>query len=367
MTDNAPNEGPSASEADRGGLASYLPDAPTAASLPEAQANRLRWNRKRRGHYEVWYITVAEGPGGTGFWFRYTIHVPTTGDPAVCAVWAMVFDPDRPDATPTGMKVERPIDDLEAKDAPFGVAVGELGSFDGRRARGAVGEGASRIEWDFELSSGGVHRHFGEGLYRWGFAKTCVNSANVDARADGKIVHGDREYHLRGAAACQSHVFGSRHALSWAWSHCNEFAEDGSAVLEVVSARIKKLGMTMPAATMVLVRWTGGEVLVSTLLRSMGVRSTVEPGRLFFEAKGGGSIVRAEITAPPERCLTLPYADPDGTPIWVTSSVIAHANVEILTPGAGAIQLSAEGTATLELGGRERDERVERLLDGTRL
>lgn len=365
----SPGQSADAEPAPRKGLAQLLPDAPVATSGAEELANRLRWTSGSSNHYEVWYITLSEGPGGAGFWFRYTIHVPPSGSgPGVCSLWGFICDPAVSE-TPVGVRQSWPLDAFQARTSPFGVAVGDAGSFDGRRARGAVtAPGGRRIAWDFELSaSEGVHHHFSEAWHRWGVAKTCVNSPNLAARADGWVRLDEREWQLRGVSADQSHVFGSRHAWHWVWSHCHGFDEDRDAVFEVVRGRIRKLGMVLPPATLLLLRQAGLSHCVDGLWGAARVSSTAEHGRLWLEAQAGNHLIRAEVTAPPERTIVAPYHDPDGTELWCHSCLTADASVEVCRRVGGGYEtlarLTANGTATLEVGSRDRDPRVERELE----
>jgi len=51
----------------------------------------------RRGHYEVYYLTLNHRPTGLGLWLRYTVDLPTEGE-GHCALWGHVFDPETPPA-----------------------------------------------------------------------------------------------------------------------------------------------------------------------------------------------------------------------------------------------------------------------------
>ena len=52
--------------------------------------NWMVWDRSP-GHYEVWYATLTHRPSRTGFWIRYTLEAPISGEP-YAQLWFARFD-----------------------------------------------------------------------------------------------------------------------------------------------------------------------------------------------------------------------------------------------------------------------------------
>jgi hypothetical protein len=86
--------------------------------------NRMVWDHRETGHYEVWYATFNHRPSQTGFWIRYTLESPRTGHGApYCQLWFAMFDAEDPRRN---LAVNRrfPIDQLEHRADPFWIRIG---------------------------------------------------------------------------------------------------------------------------------------------------------------------------------------------------------------------------------------------------
>jgi len=238
-----------------------------------AAPNALQWDGGP-GHYEVYYVTLTDPATGVGAWIRYTMlaPVPTSGQPATAALWFLAMDP-RPGAAPTiGRKVTFPVTELHAQPAPFELRIDSARLTDDGMA-GAVGDVALDLHWS---PCHHAYEHVHPVLRRAGVAKTVLVLPHADIAIHGTISFAGRKLELAGARGGQAHLWGSKHARSWAWVHCNDFSTlEGEPVpgafVDGVSVIVPRLGREMGPARPWSARSTA---LTSTPPRRCGCSAT---------------------------------------------------------------------------------------------
>ncbi len=326
-----------------------LPGGPRPGPRPDApDALAQRW-RGQRPRLEVWYVTLTDPRTEMGCWIHHELVSPVSGDPYAHG-WAAVF---RPGAAPV---LER-----------FGPA---LVSPDGAGKAPLLGGGAvldppslraetSRLAWDLRWRDDTEHPS--RPLFTfpaWAWERETLPAAQVvvvpSAPFEGTIRVG-REVltlspHTRGAV---SHIFGHGNAERWGWLHAEL---GGGDVLEIVSAVSRRPGLNhLPPLAFVALRlgdrdWPRDPLAAAPLFRtrlglpSWEVRGTVGRWRL-----------RAEITIPDDRCVSVGYVDPDGDSATCVNSEIADAEI-VLEHRRAAWEVEARwdlrASAHAEIGSR---------------
>lgn len=334
--------------------------------LPPPQAlNAVQWGGPgRRGHYEVWYVTVHDPVTRRAFWLRHTLNAPADGRPGHAALWAFTFEPDG-----SGVQA-KDVYPLEAfsDGGPGGIGLGPA-RYGPLVARGEVGEGARRVAWELTLEPGpfGSFRHVPLKLYRARLAGSAVSTPYLSLAVSGWVEAGGVRTRLDRAPGEQGHVFGRRHADRWAWAHVHRF-EGSDGVLEAVSAQVRKLGLMLPPASALCLE-PGDRRLAWSRARDLWrASSRFELGRWEVEGQAGDRRVRARITAPPQAFVSVEYEDPSGERVYCNHTETADCEVEVLArDGAGwrvERRLEARGTTAFEVGERgARDPRPPRRLD----
>jgi hypothetical protein len=305
--------------------------------------NELRWNR-RPGHYEVYYLTLTDPATGIGAWVRYTLEAPLHGEPS-CALWFATMDPD------TGVvarKATRPITELSAAGDPFSLRIGEAELTDAT-ASGAFED----VAWELRWQPGRTYEPVPGRLQR--FASTVLVLPHGDVGIDGTLKIGERSIELSGARGGQTHLWGTKHAATWAWARCSDFrTEDGEPVpdtfVDGVSARVRRFGRDLGPSTLLVGR-VGGEDLRSTALLSR--RTTFGPTDWRFEASAGPRTLVGEVAADPRLQAGVTYHDPDGEPAYCYNSEAASMRLEVRERGKPPITLVGDGRAHFEHGLRE--------------
>jgi hypothetical protein len=334
--------------------------------MDAAEANRMRWEFQR-GHYEVWYCTLSHLASRTGFWIRYTLEAPTEGHGEPYAqLWFARFDRDRPERT-FGFNEKLSIGELMQEKAPFRVRIGasELTS---ASAKGHLAGEGHEASWDLRWTPAAEpHLHLPAALYKTSFADTLVLSPNLNVAARGTITVDGETYALDGDPLGQTHLWGKKHAYSWAWSHCNGFDDDRGAALETLSVRLRRGPLVLPKLTLISLRLDGGdpaELHFRELWQLPLARSDYATGRYQLHAANAEWKVEAEYTCRPEDMIMAEYVDPDGDPAYCHNTEVADARVTVWrrSPFVGRFRqhrtLVARGTGHFEWAARAGDPTV---------
>lgn len=329
--------------------------------MPESD-NAPVWDGSRRGHYEVWYLTLNHRPTGTGFWIRMTLEVPLPGrgDPHA-RVWFAAFDSEEPGR---GFAVNRayPIGDLELSASPFAVRIGRalLGH---DHASGSIGGSGHSARWELAWPPAErTHRQLPEVVYRTHFADTRVVSPNLDVPVRGTIEIDGRTLVLDGEPGGQSHLFGRKHAHAWAWAHCNAFSGRPGAVLEAITVRLKR-GIVLPPLTLLTLYLDGAVYRFTRLTDALFSRGSFATARYAFRAAGRDVRIAGELACRPEDMVLAEYVDPDGEPVFCANTEVADAQVTLsrrLPHGWEEERLVADATGHFEVAGRAPDPAVTR-------
>jgi hypothetical protein len=301
-------------------------------------ANQMRW-QFQRGHYEVWYCTVSHLGSHTGFWIRYTLEAPDEGHGEPFAqLWFGRFDGERPERSfgfnkkldIGGLRVEGPA--AAAGATPFRVRIGD-GELTSSSARGHLGGEGHEASWELLWTpSERVHHHLPAPMYKTSFADTLVLSPSLNVAARGHITVDGERYPLDGDPMCQTHVWGRKHAYSWAWSHCNAFEGDRGAALETLTVRLRRGPVVLPKLTLMSLYLDGGEppeVHFRELWQLPLARSEYGTGRYQLHAANAQWKVEAELSCRPDDMVMTEYVDPDGDPAYCHYTGCADARVTV--------------------------------------
>jgi hypothetical protein len=325
-----------------------------------SSANHLRWTGKP-GHYEVYYVTLTDPGTGVGVWIRYTMVAPlvSTGQAATCALWFLAMDP-RPGREPTlARKRSYPVTQMEAGADPFHLRLAGAALSDGTMV-GAFDDVAWDLRWrPAERPYQPVHPVLG----RLGLAKTVLVLPHADVVIEGSLKIGTDELELAGARGGQAHLWGSKHASSWAWAHCGDLTSPSGepvpgAFFDAVSALVPRLGRTIGPNTPVVGSF-GAEGFRSTSpLRILGNPSRFDVDGWRFEAVDGLRKLAAEVRAAREQVAGVTYHDPDGEEAYCYNSETASVRVELHTragrrgPWRPSESLVSQGRCHFEFGTR---------------
>ena len=205
-------------------------------------ANALRW-QGQAGHYEVYYLTATDPRTGVGH--LDPLHdagaAAGVGEPATCSLWFSAMDPDG-DST-IARKASFAIDRMRASSDPFELRIGD--ALLDRRADGGEFED---VAWDLSWTPAQrAYEHVHPALARLGVAKTVLVLPHADLSIDGSVTIAGERLELSATPGAQAHLWGSKHAGSWVWAHCNDLRTvDGERVpdsfIDGVSVMVPRFG-----------------------------------------------------------------------------------------------------------------------------
>jgi hypothetical protein len=319
--------------------------------------NAFRWDGKA-GHYEVYYLTLTDGASGVGVWIRYTMlaPVPGSGEPSA-SLWLLAMDPGGASAPTLGRKATLPIEQLRAQDQPFELRIAEAVL----REDGMSGA-FEDVSWELRWApSATEYEHVHRIIQTTRAAKTIYVLPQADLSIDGTVSFAGRTLELAGARGGQAHLWGSKHASSWAWAHCNDFRTiEGQPspgdVVDGVSAFVPRFGRELGPNTPVVGSIGGRDFRSTSPLRVVRNVSTFSLTEWHFEAVDGARKLIADVTADRDQLAGVTYHDPDGEHAYCYNSETASMRVEVYERSRGdwihASTLVADGRAHFEYAQR---------------
>lgn len=320
--------------------------------------NRMRWDRQSAPFMEVWYCTLNHSKSGAGLWFRYTITASKKGPP-YCELWAFYFDPDA--ARSFAGKQRYSIDRLGAANGRDDGALVRIGDawLSETHLEGKVADEGRSLEWslDFEPATR-CFQHIPQPIRgRAEQRVSTVCSPNLSVPFSGAVVLDGETVELNGDLGCQSHRWGRKHSLSWAWAHCSTFQGDGGALFEGVGARATIGPLPAPTTTFLYLSYKGEDIAFNELRPALRAKSHYEMPTWAFTASTDAWKIVGAARGHIDKMVQVEYLDPDGTRRYCANSEIASLAIEVYRRTDAGWRhdgsLTAIGTAHLEFGRRE--------------
>jgi hypothetical protein len=327
------------------------------------------WAPDQQGVYEVWYATWNHPGTGQGFWLRFITEAPTLGSGGVPTfgeaprgeLWFARFDPNRPERT---FGIHKRFGDVASGADPFRIAIAgcELGH---DHSFGELAGDGHDVRWDLRWEPAvRTLRFYPDVMYggATGRAPTMAHSPNPRVPLSGTLLVDGEELTFDRAYAGQSHVWGKKHALAWAWGHCADFAGAPDALLEIIAAKIQRRGITSPNLVMVALDLDGEQHRLNQFRHVALNRGRWSTGRIELSARSLDVRVDVELTCAHEDLVNAPYVDPDGTEVFCANTAIGNARVTIYKRSGlrwrEHRRLEVRRRAHFETGGRVRDPRA---------
>jgi hypothetical protein len=324
-----------------------------------SEANILRWTPEQRDCYEIYYLTLNHLASRTGFWIRYTLHAPVEGrgEPYV-ELWFSYFDLEDPDRG-FGLARQYPIDALAHAADPFRVAIGD-GELTNQSCSGVLEGGGHSARWELRFEPCAMpFLHFPENLYTSGEVESAMLSPHFSTTFSGSVEVDGRRLSFAGDPGEQSHTWGRRHPPHWLWAHCNAFAEDPDAAMELVVA-LPEQGHPASFEAHVLYAKVGGrEHRLLSLLDGSKSSSVAQPGHWKLFAEGDTLRIEVEIECRPINLIEAHYVDPDGASAYCINTEVASSTLSVSTRTGESDAwtvvgtLSSDGTTHAEWGDYE--------------
>lgn len=325
--------------------------------------NRLRWQKDRHGHYEVYYLTFNHFRTRTGYWIRYTLTAPENGREACAQMWFSFFDYSSPENN-FGIRQTFPIESLSAESGPFALRIGDNELSSGHASGRIKGLGHDAA-WNLNFTPpAAVHHLLPKMLYNVKLADTLAICPDVAAHFSGTVRVDGRTLEFKREPGCQTHLWGEKHAQRWAWAHCSAFAEDPSAVFEGLSVQIRRAGVTLPPVNLLAIRFRDTWYPFTELAGALHCGGSFELGLWKFRARAGSIMFKGEISCRDADMVCAEYLDPDGEHAWCHNSEAGCSNIRVfrrahpLATWKHSETLTSLATTHVEFAGRKPDPRV---------
>jgi hypothetical protein len=298
-------------------------------------------------YYESRFIRANSRDRAQALWLRSTLLLPTAGAP-VADAWVMVFDPDG--AGNRALKQPYPIDQSDYQYDTWTAKIGAT-AIDDHSACGTVTGGGRSARWDLRIAPGDERpvKLLTERGYKAKFptAKTMVR--HPLARFDGTLEIDDFRVEVDGWTGSVNHNWGRRHTPAYAFGQVCGFDGAPDSSLEIVTAHAGVGPISLPAATLLVLRHDGRELAVRSVLATRHTRGEYRPFSWSFDARVDGVTLDGEITADAGDVIGLTYTDTGGDSKYCYNSALATCRVRLSGSGITATELTATRRAMFEI------------------
>lgn len=300
-------------------------------------------------YYESRFIRANSPDRAQALWLRSTLLLPMAGVP-VADAWVMVFDPDG--AGNRALKQPHPIDqsdyDYDSGTDTWTARIGAT-TIDDRSAHGALADAGRSARWDLRITPGDEQpvKLLTERGYTAKFptAKTMVR--HPLARFDGSLDLDDTHLQVDGWVGSVNHNWGRRHTPAYAFGQVCGFDEAPESTLEIVTAHAAIGPVSLPAATLFVLRHEGREIAVRSILATRHTRGEYRPFDWSFGARVDGVTLDGEIVAESSDVIGLTYTDTDGQSKYCYNSALATCRIRLSGKAGG--ELTATRRAMFEI------------------
>ncbi len=322
---------------------------------PEPTRARFTGFDRRKGGYESFYVKAADPDRSRAVWIRYTVNQRPHEAPRG-SMWLTWFEAGA--ASPLASKV--------TPSSEPGVAAGEFlhvgeGVFGPGFLRGAAPSDTLDASW--ELTYDGAAEPLWHLPRSWMYSaplpRTKLLTPVPEARVSGRVLLDDRTIELDDWPAMVGHNWGTQHAERWIWLHGSIFEGHGPDTwLDVALGRLRLGRFTTPWLANGVVSVDGRRYRVGGLSKARATKVIETPEGCEFTLPGSGLTVRGRVSARRAGLVGWVYADPDGSEHDTVNCSVAELTAEVDIGGSDPISLRAPGSATYELGMREKDHGV---------
>ena len=260
----------------------------------------------------------------------------------------MVFDPDG--AGNRALKQPFPIDHSEFRYDEWTARIGAT-AIDDRSAHGSVTDAGRSASWDLQIAPGDEApvKLLTDRGYKAKFptAKTMVR--HPLARFDGSLELDDVALRVDGWTGSVNHNWGRRHTPAYAFGQVCGFDGAPESSLEIVTAHAAVGPLSLPAATLLVLRHDGRELAVRSVLATRHSRAEYLPFTWSFGARVGDVTVDGEMTTEPRDVIGLTYTDTDGDTKFCYNSALATCRVRLSGSRIAATELVASRRTMFEI------------------
>lgn len=307
-------------------------------------------------YYESRFIRANDPDRARALWMRSTLLLPTAGAP-VADSWVMLFDPDG--AGNRAVKQPHPIDQSDYRYDTWTARIGAT-SIDDRSASGSISEAGRSARWYLRITPGDDEpvKLLTDRGYKAKFPTAKTMARHPLAQFDGSVELDDVGVQVDGWIGSVNHNWGRRHTPAYAFGQVCGFDGAPESSLEIVTAHAAVGPVSLPAATLLVLRHDGREVAVRSVLATRHTHGEYRPFSWSFGARANGVTVDGEITAELGDVIGLTYTDTCGESKYCYNSALATCRIQLSGNGIARRELDATRRAMFEILTDTRNDRV---------
>lgn len=299
---------------------------------------------KRTGHYESFYLKVADPKQPRGAWVRYTAF-KRPGEAPVGSLWCTVWPEDD---SPVAAKLTLGAEALGRDEGEF-VHIGDNRLLPGR-AYGVAKEASWDLKFTQDAPLFGYERR--NWTYRSPLPATNQVSLHPVSTVHGQVRLGPHELEIDGWPGMFGHNWGSKHPEEWIWLHGAGFPDAPGDWFDATMVRHRIGPVVLPWITYGCICVDGRIHRLSGPAGRTSPVVSAEPTRCEFTMRAAGATIRGSVDVSPERCIAWRYSDPAGAEHVTTNSSVAAMTLDINADGSTVTRRVPAGAA-YELGSFE--------------
>ncbi|MCW2559327.1 MAG: hypothetical protein JWP55_3291 [Mycobacterium sp.] len=158
-------------------------------------------------------------------------------------------------------------------------------------------------------------------------AKTMVR--HPLATFDGQVELDGARMRLQHWTGSVNHNWGRRHTPAYAFGQVCGFDGAPEASLEIVTANAAVGPISLPAATLFVLRYGGREFAVRSIVGALRTHGRYRPFSWSFAGRVGNVTMEGEITAEPSDVIGLTYSDTGGARKYCYNSALATCRIRL--------------------------------------
>lgn len=318
--------------------------------------NYVIWDRNKcasSGHVESYFLKCNDPQQNMALWLKFTIYSPKGApEKTVGEVWGIFFDAKNPKNN-VGIKETYPIETCVLGKNEVHVEMGKSFLKNGETKGEITGKDGAVIRWSIKFTTDKppLHHFPIAKMYTAKIPKSKAKSPHPDSRFSGGFNVSGQSYIFKNIPGMQGHNWGSEHANTYAWAHCNAFENEDGAYFEGFSSKVKIGPIMTPFISSAFLFYKDELIKFNDFKSLFSKRISVEYNAWTFSIENAKFRITGNISAPKELFCGLHYYDPTGALSFCLNSKVSNAEIKLYEKSSAALlrEFISKNTTALEV------------------
>lgn len=305
------------------------------------------------GHVESYFLKCNDPQQNAALWLKFTIYAPKGApEKTVGEVWGIFFDVKNPNNN-VGIKETYPIETCVLGKDSVHVEIGKSYFKHGETKGEITNKDGAVIRWSIKFTTDKppLHHFPIAKMYTAKIPKSKAKSPHPDSRFSGGFNVSGRSFIFKNIPGMQGHNWGSEHANTYAWAHCNAFENEDGVYFEGFSSKVKLGPIMTPFISSAFLFYKGELIKFNDLKSLFSKRISVEYNAWTFSIENKKHKLTGNISAPKELFCGLHYYDPTGALSYCLNSKVSDAEIKLYEKSSGKLlrEFVSRNTTALEI------------------